>query len=76
MLFTDSASSSRLYEFGYDYDNDLSQSNKKKLSRPNQINVNHGITTSTVGNKSGRGDTNSLSRRHYDRKISKDQQRY
>merc|ERR1712038_2185529 len=57
----DSAPSARLYEFGYDYDNDTNHSNKKKLIQSSQMD----------GHKSGRGDTNSLSRRHLDRKASK-----
>ena len=84
----DSPSSSRLYEFGYAYDNDANQQNRKNIvsNHSHEQFADNGSTMAVVKtspnhhferNKSHRDDTNSLSRKHLEknRKTPKENHR-
>jgi len=86
----DSSPSSRLYEFGYSYDNNSSQQHQKKqqpmYDHPNKQLQDHEMSTSVIKTsprnhnertKNPRGDSNSLSRKHLEmkRNATKDNNR-
>ena len=88
-IFSDSSTSSRLYEFGYAYDHDTNQQRNSKPSSmaSNELMKDHrtaklAVKTSPVNHyersKTSRGgENNSLTRKHHEmsRKLSKDKHR-